>query len=205
MKHLLLALISAITGVSFSAAGRRAHFTKDIAFKYRMGAGFPGDVNRTHPASISPEMICVATPPTAYGQAVLAAAANAGVRPFGAGDGAIDTVWGVTVRPFPTSPGGNVVAPGAASALGGGTPPATGVIDVCRSGYMMAKIPAAEAALALKGSAVFVRVAAAAADDPVGGFKAQADGGNTAALDPEKYNFNGNADANGNVEVCINI
>ena len=42
-------------------------------------------------------------------------------------------------------------------------------------------------------------------DDPVGGFKAQADGGNTAALDVEKYQFNGSADANGNVEICINV
>ena len=35
--------------------------TRDVAFTFRMGAGFAGDVNRTHPASIEPVMIeCMA-------------------------------------------------------------------------------------------------------------------------------------------------
>lgn len=199
---LLLSFIAAITGVPF----KNRAFTRDVAFGFRMPGGIAGDINRMHPASVEPCLIDSAAPPTMYGEAVLATAdALNAVRPFAAGDAAVDTIWGVTVRPYPASQGGTVVAPGAASAFGSGTPPATGVIDVLRSGYMTVKIPAAEAALAFKGGAVFVRCAAAAADDPIGGFKAQDDAGNATALDVKRYQFNGPADANGNVELCVNV
>lgn len=203
MKNLILNLLAWGTGAPFTMRG----FTRDVALTYRMKAGFPGDVNRTHPACITSEAQSEATPVTLYGQAVLVDTVDPdqGVRPFGAGDTAVTKIWGVAVRVFPNSPGGTVSAPGAAASLGSAAVPTTGILDVLRSGFAMVKIPAAEAAVAKKGGAVFIRCAAAAADDPVAGFKAQADGGNTAALDTFIYTFNGSADADGNVEVCVNV
>lgn len=201
-KTFLHNLIAGLFGRGAIQRGRRLTCdTSSMAFGFRMGAGFAGDVNRTHPFSVEPNLICVATPPTALGQAVLDAAANAGVRPFGAGDGAAVDMAGVTVRAYPTQQ----TTGGMSSAFGSVTPPTSGVTDVLREGYIMVKIPVAEAAVAAKGGAVFVRCAAAAADDPVGGFKAQADGGNTAALSAIRYTFNGPADAAGIVELRVRI
>lgn len=194
LKQLITTLLAWGSGMPV----RQRAFTKDVAFTYRMGAGFPGDVNRTHPADIEP-VLQSNTPFTAYGQAVVIAADGTnGVRPFGAGDGAVVAIWGVTVRPFPTQQRSG----GDSAALGAATPPTTGVADVLKHGYIMVKVPATDPAPA-KGGAVFVRIAAAAADDPVGGFKTQADGGNTAALTADRYCFNGPADANGNVELIV--
>jgi hypothetical protein len=51
MKKSLIAL--AVLAAYCAAAGSRAR-TLDAAITYRMGAGYPGDVNRAHPASIIP-------------------------------------------------------------------------------------------------------------------------------------------------------
>src|SRR5262249_5668758 len=64
------------------------------AIAYRMQAGFPGDVNRMHPASIEPCLIDASAPPTAYGQAVLVDGTTQGVRPLVAGDQALTDVYG---------------------------------------------------------------------------------------------------------------
>ena len=68
----------------------------------------------------------------------------------------------------------------------------------------MGKIPAGSTQ-PVKGGAVFVWCAATSGSHIQGGFESVASGGNTAALDTTRYQFNGPADANGNVEVCINI
>lgn len=101
------------------------------AIKFRMAAGFPGAVNRSHPMSIEPCLICAATPPDLYGQAVIIDASSQGVRPFAAGDQALTDAYGVTVRPFPLQE--NSVAPSLFTA----TPPVAGIIDVLRYGYIM--------------------------------------------------------------------
>jgi hypothetical protein len=154
MMKMLLWLATAIVGPMPRTRAR----TCDAAFPFRMGAGFPGDVNRTHPFSVEPVLVDPATPPLIYGQAVLASGAGNDVRPFAAGDAAVTKIWGTLVRPFPMqqSSGSNF---GQAD-LGTAVPPATGVADVLRSGYMIVKIPAGQAVL--KGGAVFVRVAAPA-------------------------------------------
>ena len=172
-----------------------------VAFPFRMGAGFPGDVNRGHPASIEPCLIDPTNPPTAYGQAVLTVTASNGVRVFAAGDTGVTSIWGVTVRPFPIQASTGTAYGG--GAFGAATPPTTGAIDVVRSGYVMAKLPTGAAAVT-KGAAVFVWCAANSGNHVQGGFESSASGGNTAALDATKYQFNGPADANGNVEISIN-
>jgi hypothetical protein len=59
-------------------------------------------------------------------------------------------------------------------------------------------------AAAAKGGTVYVRVAAAAAGKPLGGFEAAADGTNTIALPANTY-FTGPADAYGITEIAFNI
>lgn len=175
--------------------------TKDAAFTFRMGAGFPGDVNRTHPVTIEPCLIDAAAPPTAYGQAVLLGAANVGVRPFAVGDLNTVLAYGITVRPYPfqQSSASNF----GEAAFGSATPPVTGVMDVMRSGYIMGKIPAGQTPA--KGDPVYVWVAAASGLHVTGGFEAVLDHGtNTTAALTGAF-FNGPPDASGNVEIMFNI
>lgn len=174
--------------------------THDVAYTYRMGAGFVGDVNRTHPASIEPVLIDVNSPPTAYGQAVVVDPTTQGVRPLGAGDTSLDAIYGITVRPFPLqqSSANNYGTIG----IGAATPPVAGVMDVLRSGYIMAALTGN--ASAVKGGRVYVWVAASSGNHVQGGFEAAATGGSTILLDEKTY-FNGPADANGVVEIGFNI
>jgi len=175
--------------------------THDVAFQFRMGAGFAGDVNRTHPASIEPCLIDATTPPTAFGQAVLVTATQ-GVRPYStadANDTVASTAWGVTVRPYPfqqssTSNFGE-------AAIGSATPPTTGVIDVLRAGYIMGKVPAGQTPK--KSDPVYVWCTASVGVHVQGGFEAAADPLDTVKL--ANATFNGSPDASGNVEICFNV
>lgn len=181
--------------------GRRRFSDVDYsAFAFRMPAGFPGDVSRVHPVSVEPCLIDPAQPPAAYGYPVIGDNSTTnGVRGFKASDTGVTVVWGVTVRPFPAQQqSGNLT-----SSFGAGTPPTTGEIDVMRSGYIMASIPSG--VVVNKGSPVFVWCAASTGAHVQGGFEGAASGGNTAALDVNKYQFNGPADSSGNVEVCCNV
>ena len=60
-----------------------AGYTKDafdpMAFQFRMGAGFFGDVNRTHPFTVEPGLMDPTNPPTAYGQAVVVDSVSKGL------------------------------------------------------------------------------------------------------------------------------
>lgn len=172
--------------------GRRR--TRDVAFTYRMGAGFPGDVNRTHPFSVEACLIDVANPPTAYGQAVVIGANN-GVRPVAAGDAALTAVYGVTVRPFPLQQSTG----GMASAIGAATPPISGVIDVLRLGYVMVQLAGAPA----KGDLLYVWAAAAAGADLPGQFTTTTTGGSTIGPLTGSSNFNGPPDTNGVGEIYL--
>jgi hypothetical protein len=181
---------------------RRIHAAvRDAAYGFRMPGGIPGDVNRTHPASIEPTRQS-ATPATAYGQPVVVAADGTnGVRPLSVGDGALTNIYGITVRPYPAqaSTGGSY----GSATLGAATPPgAASIIDVLKLGYICANVPVGSAAAA-KGGAVFVWVAATSGLNVQGGFQTAASGGNTIALDTSRYTFNGPQDANGNIEVVI--
>ncbi len=170
--------------------------TRDVAFTFRMGAGFAGDVNRTHPCNITPELIGAA-PPTAYGQAVKVEAAG-GVRPWTTGD-ASGAAFGITVRPFPfqQSSASNF----GAAAIGAATPPTNGAIDILRSGFIMVNLPFG--GTPIKGGTVYVRVAATSGNHIIGAFEAAADGANNVAL--TNCVFNGGSDASGNVEIAFNI
>jgi len=169
--------------------------TRDIAFQYRMGAGFPGDVNRTHPASIDPGMMDTTDLVLHYGDPVLLKAANNSYKGFVAADSTTPVMCaGFAVRPYPTQQASG----GMSSALGAAAPPA-GVIDVLNEGYIMAKVPAG--ATCTKGGTVWVWFAATAGNNIQGSLVAAASAGNAALITNAK--FNGPADANGNVEVRV--
>lgn len=179
--------------------GRRA--ARDVAFTYAMGAGIPGDVNRSHPASIESDLIDPVAPATRYGNAVVASAAGNTVRALGVADAA-DThvlrVRGFVVRPFPQQP--LSASNSGAVGFGAGTPPVTGIEDVMSGGYIYGQLNDIAAAV-VKGQTVYVWCAADNGVHKQGGFEAVQSAGNTVGLGPS-YSFNGPADTNGVVEIA---
>lgn len=173
----------------------------DVAFTYRMGAGFPGDVNRTHPASISANLVDTIDYPTLYGNVVVYTAANK-VRKIKASDQSDSVALrpaGLVVRPFPAQQdsGSNY---GAAS-LGNAAPPQSGIVDVMTKGFAMVKLNAGVTA-PVKGGRIYVWAAATSGNHIQGGYETAPSAGNTVALDPS-YLYNGPADADGVVEVSF--
>lgn len=175
--------------------GRRR--TCDVAFTYRAGAGFPGDVNRGHPASIQPCLIDVNAPPTLNGQPVVVDATTQGVRPLVAGDAGLTDIWGVVVRAFPYQ---QATATGqyGAIALGTSAPAGLQPIDILTAGYIMVSV----VGQTLKGGAVFIWVAASAGAHVQGGFESAASGGNTIALNGN-FAYNSPPDSIGVAELSI--
>lgn len=169
------------------------------ALTYRMQAGFPGDVNRTHPASIEPCLIDASAPPTAYGQPVLVDATTQGVRPFASGDQSASAVafYGFTVRPFPLQQ--NSATP----QFNTGTPPLTGVVDVVRFGYVMVLLGNGALTGAVKDGAVYVWTAASTGNHVLGGIETTYTAGSSTLL--TGAHFNGVQDANGIVEVSVAV
>lgn len=171
--------------------------TNDVAYQFRMGSGFPGDVNRTHPASIEPVINSTSSPMTAFGQAVLLDSSGF-ARPFTTGDqsNTVPAGYGVSVRPYPfqQSSASNF---GQAD-FGSATPPA-GVLDVLREGYIIVKIPASETPK--KGDPVYVWATASAGSQVQGGFTSVYSAGNTTQF--RKATFTASPDAQGYVEISI--
>lgn len=161
------------------------------AFLYRMPSGIPGAITRASQSTTEPVLLDPAQPFAGYG--LFGKIANGKFVPIGTGDtGAIQ--YGLLVRPYPTT-GGSASDP-----LGKATPPAKGIADALRRGYMTVKLNAGSA---VKDGVVFVRVAGAAAGKPIGGIEAAADSTNTISI--SNATFMGPADASGNVEIAYNI
>jgi len=179
--------------------GRR--FTQDVAIPFRMGAGVPGDVNRTHPADIPPFLVDPTNPPAGYGVPALINTASNGLRGVLATDTTITDVDAVTVRPYPiqASAGTNY----GAAAFGGATPPTQQPIDALVSGYIMVQVPAGQSPT--KKGTVYIWIGAAGGGHVVGGFEAVNGGANTVAITNPKVYFNSPADANGVCELAFNV
>jgi hypothetical protein len=137
---------------------KRAGRTRDIAIQFRMGAGYAGAVNRTHPVSIEPVLIDYNSPPLYYGQGVVIDPTTQGVRPLVAGDSGLSDVYGITVRPFPLQQTSGTL-PLTATIASAGTPPAAGYMDVMRYGYIMVPLNSGDAA-PVKGNPTYIWVAA---------------------------------------------
>jgi hypothetical protein len=171
--------------------------TCDVAFLYRMGAGFPGDVNRTHPVSILPGLVNTTNPPRAYGELCLFDTTN-GYRAIIAADQHNTTpvnAGGVLVRPYPTQQ----TSGGMSSAFGNGTPPTSGVQDFCRAGYIFAKGKAGMTVV--KGGQVWVWATATETVNIQGELQAAAVTDKTVRVANAFYM--GPADADGVVEIEI--
>lgn len=204
LRSLLLGAVP-LLGFSKSNPGfvRRAKFRDAFnasAFPFRMGAGSPGTVTRTHPASISSYMNDPTNPLTLYGQACLFNSAANTVRALLASDGAITTIAGVTVRPYPYA---GVPTPtiGAPSAFGGEGPAAGLNLDVCRQGSILVPVSGPTTNIAL-GAAVYVWIAASTGNHVLGGFEGQA--GASGVLLSSKWLWGGPPDANGIAELIFN-
>lgn len=198
MKKSLIALAVLASIGCIAPATKRAR-TRDVAFTYRMGAGFPGDVNRTHPASVLPGLMDTADPVAMYGFPVLDDATDNTYRGFTDADDAVTVIDGVLVRPFPTQQ----TSGGMTSTIGAATPPVgPAVIDVLDDGFILTRLSDFAAASPVKGGPVYVWTAASAGNHVLGGFEAVATGGSsTAAI--VNARFNGPPDANGVCEIQV--
>lgn len=177
----------------------------DAAFTFRMGNGFPGDITRIEATSIEPCLIDPTNPPLTYGQAVLMNTASGGVRQILASDSAATDIYGVTVRPFPLQQP-TATNFGAVALAGQASPPVTGVIDVIRSGYVLVNLNNFAAQPSVKGGGVDVWFAATANPNTQSFFNAVHSGGNSFTITGNtKTTFNGPPDANGFVELALNI
>ena len=174
--------------------------TRDVAFKFRMNAGFPGDVNRSHPASILASKQDSTKPVPYVGMPAMLTAAGA-IRYLNATDDGTTNVGihGIVVRPYPMqapsssgSYGGQTLGSGQAAA------PADGVVDVVREGHILASVVGTGI---VRGAAVYVWTAASTGSHVQGGFESAASAGNT--LKVLNAIFNGPEDANGVAEIFI--
>jgi len=196
MKKSLIALaVASLVAAAAHARSSRA-ITNDVAFGFRMGAGFPGDVNRTHPFSVEPGLHDANDPIRLYGDPVLIDVSANAFRGFAVGDTAITAIDGVLVRSFPTQQ----TSGGMSAAIGAAVPPlAPAVIDVLTDGYIMVKCNNFAVNAPVKGGAVFVRTAATAGNLVQGGFHAADDGAN--AVEITNAEWNGPCDAAGIAEL----
>jgi hypothetical protein len=173
--------------------------TCDVAFTYRMNAGFAGDVNRGHPASILPCLADPTTPPTAFGQPVVAVAATNGVRPLAAGDGGLTDIFGITVRPYPTQSVAAAAYPYGDVILGGGAPAVKQPVDVLRAGYIFVSVVGQP----VKGGLVYIWTAASSGAHIQGGFESVAPGGSGIALPAGRFWWNSPPDNTGIAELAV--
>lgn len=176
-----------------------------VAFTFRMGAGFAGDVSRAHPFGVEPVLNDPTNPVLAYGLACVYTATGNTVRQMAAGDSSLTNISGILVRPFPQQ------APSAPQIYGGtgtvaapfgdiGTPPAGQPVDILKQGYIAVPIVGTP----VKGGAVFVWTGATGGGHRLGGFETAA--GTTLAIETDgRTYFQGGVDAFGIGEVAFNV
>lgn len=187
-------LLALAVGSMLAALSRTRAHTQDISFTYRMGAGFPGDINRVHPFSAIPGLINQTLPPRLYGDPVLYDGTN-GFRGFQTTDATTPVkIAGVAVRPYPTQQSSG----GMTSTFGVGVPALNQPLDVLQDGFIMAKVNGST--LPVKGGGVWVYVAASNGAHVLGGFEAAA---GTSLLLVSNAEWVGPPDANGIAELRI--
>jgi hypothetical protein len=176
--------------------------TKDVAFKFRMGAGYPGDVTRTHPVDIYPELADATNPPTLAGQGVLIDATSHAIRKLTiALDGVTGAIalYGITVRTFPFQQA-QASANYAAIGIGGSALPVTPEVDILRRGAIIVAVPLGQTPV--KGGTVYVWNVASTGLHVQGSFEAV--DGTTNTIDISNAVWNSGSDANGFAEIVFN-
>ena len=166
------------------------------AFQFRMGAGFPGDINRSHPFSAEPNLNDGTLPVLLTGLACIRSATGT-VRSIQVGD---TSIAGVVTRPFPTQAvsGSNYGAVG----FGPAAPPPNAPIDVLNWGYIIVQVNSNGAGI-VNGSPVYVWAAASSGAHVQGGFEGTNPAGNGFAV-TGAY-FRGPVDTSGYTEVMIPV
>lgn len=175
--------------------GRRKK-VRDVAFSFRMGAGFAGAVNRSHPASIEPALNDVTNPIAFFGEAVVVNTAANSVRGIISSDTSNIAIYGVCARNFPVQQGTAATA-FAPATIGGLVAPLPGAVDILRDGYIMVPINGA----VTKGGTVYVWSAATSGAHTQGGFEATTPGGSGFTVGNAL--FNGPADSSGIGEIIV--
>lgn len=160
------------------------------AFTYRMPAGIPGAISRgAAQATVEPVVGNAAADFPRYGMFGKTVAEK--FVPLEAGDAAA-VITGALVRPYPTN--------SSQDGLGTSTPPTSGgLLDRLRRGYMTVLLSAGVAA---KDAPVYVRTTVNGAK-AVGDIETAAAGGECVLV--ADCTFTGPADANGIVEIALNI
>jgi len=179
--------------------------TRDVAFPFRMGAGFAGAVNRSHPANIVPFLKDPTNPPTFFGQAVNINPASNAVRSYIASDSTTPTdVFGVIVRPYPflgvTAPTNNYAGTGQTPPFGGNQLP-DGAVDVLLCGFIMVSVNGTPS----NGSQAFVWDAASSPPHVQSGWEASTPGSNGFAVTWDKITYASPPDASGIAELRFNV
>ncbi len=168
-----------------------------VAFTYRMGGGIAGDVNRTHPASIEPNVNDSVNPMTFYGQAGVYSSTGT-IRSLIATDTALTKISGVSVRPFPTQQS-TTDQPFGATQIGNAGIGGASALDILDWGYMTVTVNGS----VVKGSPVYIWIAASAGSHVQGGFEAAPTAGST--IEVSNVIYNSQPDSSGNVEIKVNI
>ena len=167
------------------------------SFQFRMGAGFPGDVNRSHPANIEPNLADGSTPPNYFGDVGVRSSTGT-IRAVTSGDTSEAIGFGVVVRPYPVQ-AASATNYGTA-AYGVGSPVADTPIDLLTHGYIIVKVNS-NASSIVNGSQVYVWSAAASGAHVPGQFEGTNPSGSGFTV-TGAY-FRGPADANGYVEIVL--
>ena len=193
---------AAVKGLLAVIAGQRvaSATTHDVAFPFRMGAGFPGDITRAHPMSVVAGLNNSSVQAIRfYGDAVFVNTADSTIRGVVAGDGSVTPakIYGVCVRPYPIQQQAQTSINNAA--IGAAAVPAGAIVDTLRIGFIMVKLPAGAAVT--KDGTVYVWAAATSGNNIQGQFVAAASSTNTLTVTNAK--FCGPADANGNAEIEV--
>lgn len=162
----------------------------------RMSVGIAGDVSRPS-ATVESMLIDSAAPPTSFGQFCKLVAGK--LQPCTlAGDVAAAVNVGLSVRPFPSpNPAGT------SQGMGAGSPPASGILDVMRRGYMTVVVKGSGSPV--KGSAVYLCTTAGGAMALGDIVNAASPGSSAAGTLIPGATFQGAPDAQGNVEIAFNL
>lgn len=163
---------------------------------YRMPFGVQGDISRPSTATVEAQAFGA----TAFAQYGVAGKVSSGkFIPISANN---DVVYGFLVRPFPVT-GANASDP-----LGTSVPPATGVANILRRGYLSVLVQLGGASCAL-GSGVFIRYQGATGSQIVSGVEGATTGNTyqlsaTTSVGSGGY-FTGPVDGNNIAELAFNI
>ena len=193
--------------LSYGAYGTACK-VRDVAFAFRMGAGFAGAVNTSHPANIRGFLKDATNPPTFFGQPVMINASANSVRAVLDTDrtGGATDVFGVVVRPYPflgsTAPTNAYAGTGSQSSLPwGGNQLPDGAVDVLLMGNIMVYVNGTPS----NGSVAYIWTANNTSPHTLGGWEASNPATSGFAITWDKTQFGSPPDASGIAELRFNV